>query len=167
MKLSIKNNLNELFFLFLISFFIQSCSNNYYNYSNYEKEPDLIIESIDISVKYEESRDRFGMPLRTDYKLLNIIIKIKNIGEQPFNSPLYIASTKTEEDFKLNYFNIFDLILPTPTIILPDESIEIQLTKRVFIYLSRMKFRVNFHSNQTEIAKEYNYFNNTYSVNYK
>jgi len=167
LKLLRKNILNEIFILFLIFFFIQSCTKNYYNYSKYEKEPDLIIESIDISVKYEERHDQFGMPEWSGYKLLNIIITVKNIGKKPFNSPLYIASTKTEADFRLNYFNVFDLILPTPTIILPDESIEIQLTKRVNFDSSRMIFQVNFHSNKEEIAKEYNYFNNTYSVNYK
>lgn len=165
MKLLIKNILSKIFILFLISFFIQSCTNNYY-YTNYESDPDLIIESIDISVKYEDGYDQTGMPVRSGYKVLNIAIIVKNIGKKPFNSPLYIASTDSDENFVLNYFNVFDLVLPTPTIILPDESIEIQLTKRVNLNSSRMKFQVNFHSNQEEIAKEYNYFNNTYSVKY-
>jgi hypothetical protein len=117
-------------------------------------------------VNSEDGIDRVGMPVRSSHKSLNIVLKIKNIGSMPFNSPLYIASTSSEQDFRLNYFSSFELLEPSPTRILPNESIEIKLIKRVERNSSNSNFQVNYHSDQEKISKETDYFNNTYLVRY-
>lgn len=150
-------------FIALIIVSISSCS---YKNINYETGPDLIIESISINVKFEDGKDQVGMPVQSPYKSLDITLRIKNIGSQPFNSTLYVANTNSEEDFPLNYFNSFKLVEPSPTSILPNSSVEIKFIKRVQRNSSNMKFQVNYHSSQEKIAKELDYFNNTYSVKY-
>lgn len=150
-------------FIFLIMFLV-GCSS--YKYVNYGNKPDLIIESADITVRYEDGRDRVGMPVKSMYKWLNITMKIKNIGPGLFESPLYVAYTSSEENYRLNYFNEFILVEPSPTIILPDESIEFKFKIRIERSSSNIRFQVNFHSSMENIAKESDYFNNTYSVNY-
>ncbi len=163
MKFIEKNILNKLFFIVLIALFIDNCS---YKNITYDTGPDLIIESVNIKVNLEDGKDQLGMPVRSGYKLLDIILRIKNIGAKPFNSSVYVASTNSEEDFQLNYFNSFKLVEPSPTSISPNESIEIKFVKRVERNSSNIKFQLNYHSDQEKIAKELNYFNNTYSVKY-
>jgi len=163
LKLIENNILNELFFIVLVSFFINGCS---YKNINHETGPDLIIESVNIKVNLEDGKDRLGMPVKSRYKSLDIILRIKNIGAKPFNSSVYIANTNSDQDFQLNYYNSFKLVEPSPTSISPDESIEIKFIKRVERNSSNMKFQVNYHSDQEKIAKEINYFNNTYLVKY-
>lgn len=155
--------MNRLFFMVLISLSISSCS---YKNINYETGPDLIIESISIKVNFEDGKDQTGMPVQSRYKSLDITLIIKNIGTKPFNSSVYVASTNSEQDFQLNYFNSYKLVEPSPTSILPNELVEIKFIKRVQRNSSNMKFQVNYHSAQGNIAKEINYFNNTYSVKY-
>ncbi|GAB6283633.1 MAG: hypothetical protein STSR0008_24170 [Ignavibacterium sp.] len=150
-------------FLILTAFLINNCS---YKSINYESGPDLIIESVSITVKPEEGKDQLGMPVRSGYKSLDILIIIKNIGTKIFNSSLFIASTNSQEDFQLNYLNSFDLVEPNPTMILPNETLAINLTKRVKLNSSSMKFQVNYYSDQEKVAKEINYFNNSYVANY-
>lgn len=151
--------------LFIILIFL-SIGCGAYKFANYGKAPDLIIESASITVKFEDGKDQVGMPVQSPYKLLDITLKIKNIGVEPFNSSLYVANTNSEEDYKLNYFNSFKLVEPNPTRILPNEVFELKFTKRVARNSSNMKFQVNFHYLQENIAKETDYFNNSYSVNY-
>lgn len=55
--------------------FLVGCSS--YKYVNYGNKPDLIIESADITVSYEDGRDEVGMPVKSMYKWLNITMKIK------------------------------------------------------------------------------------------
>jgi hypothetical protein len=151
--------------LFIIFIFLSiGCSS--YKYANFENGPDLIIESASITVNLEDGKDQVGMPVQSTYKLLNITVKIKNIGTEPFNSSLYIASTNSEEDYKLNNFNSFKLVEPSPTRLSPNELVEFNFSKRVARNSSNIKFQVNFNSSQENIAKETDYFNNTYSVNY-
>ncbi|BDQ02647.1 hypothetical protein [Ignavibacterium sp.] len=154
--------LNKIF-TFILIIFIFSCS---YKNISYSTGPDLIIQSAVVSVRYEDGHDQTGMPVQTPYKMLYIILRIKNIGREPFNSSLYVASTSSEEDFKLNKFTSFKLFEPDPVRILPDEVIEFEFTKRVPRSSSHIKFQVNFHSTLENIAKETDYFNNVYSVNY-
>jgi hypothetical protein len=155
--------LNRLFLIVLISLSISSCS---YKNINYETGPDLIIESVRIKVNLEDGKDRTGMPARSGYKSLDITLRIKNIGTKSFNSPVYVASTNSEQDFQLNYFDNFKLVEPSPTSISPNELVEVKFIKRVQQNSSNMKFQVNYHSAQEKIAKEKDYFNNTYSVKY-
>lgn len=151
--------------LFIIFIFLSiGCSS--YKYANYGNGPDLIIESASITVNFEDGKDQVGKSVQSPYKLLNIILKIKNVGTDPFNSSLYVASTNSEEDFRLNNFNSFKLVEPNPTRLAPNELVELKFTKRVARNSSNMKFQVNFYTSQENIAKETDYFNNVYSVNY-
>ncbi len=150
-------------FIILI-FLFTGCSS--YKYVNYEKGPDLIIESAIIKVSFEDGKDQTGMPVQSGYKSLEITLRIKNIGQMQFNSPLYISSTSSEQNYQLNYFDSFKLVEPNPIKILPNELVEVKYKKRVQRNSSNMKFQVNYHSSQENIAKETNYFNNTYSVIY-
>lgn len=154
--------MNRLFFLILV-LFVTGCS---YQNINYEAGPDLVIESVSIKVNLEDGKDQTGMPVRSDFKTLNITLVIKNIGTKPFNSQLYVASTNSEEDFLLNDFSSFKLVEPGPTNLLPNESVEIILVKRVERNSSRIKFQVNYHSDPEKIAKESDYFNNAFYLNY-
>lgn len=163
MKLIKNKILSKLLFAVLIFLSIYNCS---YKNVGYSSGPDLIIESVSIEVISEDGHDRLGMPLMSEHKILDIILRIKNIGTVQFNSPIYIASTSSEQDFRLNYFNSFDFVEPSPTRIMPNESIELRLKKRVDRNSSNIKFQVNYYSDQEKIAKELDYFNNTYSVKY-
>lgn len=154
--------MNKLFFLILI-LSITCCS---YKNINHETGPDLIIASVSFKVNLEDGKDQTGMPVRSDYKTLNITLVIKNIGTKPFNSQLYVASTNSEEDLRMNYFSSFKLVEPSPTNLLPNESIEINFVKRVERNSSRIKFQVNYHSDLEKIAKESDYFNNAFYLNY-
>jgi hypothetical protein len=151
--------LNTLFRILLISFFITGCSSRN---TVYNTGPDLIIQNIDVISEYNDGYDRYGMPLRSEFKTLDITVRIKNIGSESFNSDLYIASTSTEEDFRLNNYNNFRLV--EPAAILPDESLEVRYYSRIERNTSAVKFQVNYHSDQNKIARETDYFNNTYQV---
>ncbi|MEP0861164.1 MAG: hypothetical protein HRF52_06970 [Ignavibacterium sp.] len=150
-------------FTFILIIFISGCS---YKNINFSTGPDLIIESADVSVRYEEGRDQTVMPKYTYYKVLSITLRIKNIGTEPFNSLLYVASTNSGTDVRLNYFSGFNLVDQNPIQILPDEVIEFKFTKRVWSNDRKTKFQVNYKSSEGNIAKEKDYFNNVYSVDY-
>lgn len=150
----------QILFAVLLLYF-SGCT---YNEIQYDGAPDLIIESAKVDVKYEDGYDQFGMPKRSDKKILEITIRIKNTGRKPFHSLLFVASTTSEHDFNLNYFNDFTLIHPDPVYLRPDETIEYKVTRRVDVNSKNMKLRVNHHSDLDKIAKESDYFNNTYSI---
>jgi hypothetical protein len=153
--------LYTLFFFLLSSLLITGCS---YKNTGYNTGPDLMIEDINVIATYDDGVDGYGMPLRSEYKTLDITVTIRNIGAKQFSSALYIASTSTEDDFRLNNFNSYRLVEPSPTTILPDKTIEVRYNKRVDRNSSGVKFQVNYHSEQKKVAPETDYFNNTYQV---
>lgn len=147
-----------LFILLLFSFI--GCGSH--NYVHYGGGPDLIIESASIIVTKMDGRDHTGMPNMSGYKTLQATLRIKNIGKKVFDSPLYVASTGSGQDYLLNNFNGSNLIGQGPVIIPPGDHIDVKIVKRVGRNASNIKFQVNYRPVQGNVAYETDYMNNIY-----
>ena len=144
------------------------CVNTQSNFTYFIKTGvDLIIQDVEYEVKYLDGHDQTGMPVQNRFKELKLNVKIMNIGKEDFTGPLYLAYTFTNDDARLHLFTKFKLIKPSPTLIEANTSIEMSLNIHVERNLSEMRFKINEPPNFDDIQKESDYFNNTYTINFK
>ena len=144
------------------------CVNTQSNFTYFIKTGvDLIIQDVEYEVKYLDGHDQTGMPVQNRFKDWKLNVKIINIGKEDCTGPLYLAYTFTNDDARLHLFTKFKLIKPLPTLIEANTSIEMSLNIHVERNLSEMRFKINEPPNFDDIQKESDYFNNTYTINFK
>ena len=96
--------------------------------NNYSK-CDFIIESIDCKVTYQDGHDQTGMPVRSPYKQVELLVVIKNIGMKDFSGTLYLARTNSVHDALLNLYSRYELVQPNPLLLGANSSYKIYLLR--------------------------------------
>jgi len=137
-----------------------------FSQSKYDK-CDFIIDEVSYKITYQDRNDRTGMPGINKYKMLDVVISIKNIGKKNFLGMLYLARTNSKDDFLLNYYSKYVPVQPGIFSLPANVTCSKKFSFRIDRNLKEMIFKINEYPDYDFVQDESDYFNNTYLIEFE